>query len=132
MNMQSAILIKLPERFGGSEAKRLGQELRKKISNEIPNIVVDLSRVRQIDLAGLEGLLDCMETVAKNDGTLQIGEISPEAATILELTRMDKLFQKFPAIEMPATFEREEEVAAEPAADASTVEKIVQPQPVAA
>jgi anti-anti-sigma factor len=129
--MQSAILIKLPETFGNNEAKKLGRELRNKISNDIPNIVVDLSRVRQIDLAGLEGLLDCMQTVANNDGTLQLGEISPEAATILELTRMDKLFQKFPAIEVPATFEREEEVVAE-STDEAVGKKIVQPQPVAA
>jgi anti-anti-sigma factor len=131
MNMQSAILIKLPEKFGGKEAKTLGRELRAKVSHNIPNVVVDLSRVRQIDLGGLEGLLDCMETVSKNDGTLQLGEISPEAATILELTRMDKLFQKFPAIEVPTTFEHEQEVVAE-TSEETVGEQLVQPQTVAA
>lgn len=129
--MQSAILVKLPEFFGGKEARKLGHELTGKISNDIPNVVVDLSRVRQIDLAGLDGLLNCMETVANNDGTLQLGEISPEAATILELTKMDKLFQKFPAIEVPTTFAHQEEVVAETSAEL-VGEKIVQPQPVAA
>jgi len=131
MDMQSAILIKLPPRFSGKEAKKLGEELRTKIAHDVPNIVVDLSRVRQIDLAGLEGLLDCMETVANNDGTLQLGEISPEAATILELTKMDKLFQKFPAIEVPSTFEDEQEVVTE-TSEEEVAKKIVQPQPVAA
>ena len=136
MNMQSAILVKLPEKFGGKEAKKLERELKNKMSNDVPNIVVDLSRVRQIDLAGLESLLDCMEAVANNDGALQLGEISPEAAVILELTRMDGLFQKFPTVEAPTTFAREEfareeEVVTESSED-TVGEKVVQPQPVAA
>lgn len=127
MEKQSAIMIKLPEAFGGKEARRLGQELKNRISNA-PRIVVDFSRVREMDLAGLEGLLDCMETVAKNDGALQLGEMSPEAAIFLELTRMDRLFNKFPVFDASASFTSElasenEDVAAN---------KVAQAQPVAA
>jgi anti-anti-sigma regulatory factor len=85
--------------------------------------------VRQIDLAGLEGLLDCMDMVAKHDGALQLGEVSPEAATILELTRMDQLFHKFPAFDT-AAFATQEELAGE--GEDLSREKIVQAQPVAA
>ena len=127
METQSAIMIKLPERFGGKEARRLGRELKKKMKNA-PHIVVDFSRVREMDLAGLEGLLDCMETVAKNDGALQLGAMSPEAATFLELTRMDQLFNRFPVFDASAGFTSElasesEDVAAD---------KVVQAQPLAA
>lgn len=127
METQSAIMIKLPEAFGGKEARRLGRELKKRMSNA-PRIVVDFSRVREMDLAGLEGLLDCMETVAKNDGALQLGEMSPEAEIFLELTRMDQLFNRFPVFDASASFTSElasesEDVAAE---------KVVQAQPVAA
>ena len=127
METPSAIMIKLPEAFGGKEARRLGRELKNRMSNQ-PRIVVDFSRVREMDLAGLEGLLDCMETVAKNDGALQLGEMSPEAAVFLELTRMDQLFNKFPVFDASASFTSElagesEDVAAD---------KVVQAQPVAA
>jgi anti-anti-sigma regulatory factor len=127
METQSAIMLKLPEAFGGKEARRLGRELKNRMSNS-PRIVVDFSRVREMDLAGLEGLLDCMETVAKNDGALQLGEMSPEAAIFLELTRMDQLFNRFPVFDASASFTSElgsenEEVAAD---------KVVQAQPVAA
>ena len=127
METQSAIMIKLPETFGGKEARRLGRELKTKMSNA-PRIVVDFSRVREMDLAGLEGLLHCMETVAKNDGALQLGEMSPEAAIFLELTRMDQLFNKFPVFDASASFTSElasesEDVAAD---------KVVQAQPLAA
>jgi anti-anti-sigma regulatory factor len=40
-----------------------------------------------------------MEEVAKHDGALQLGGVSPEAAAMLELTRMDRLFQQFPSFE---------------------------------
>jgi anti-anti-sigma regulatory factor len=127
METQSAIMIKLPEAFGGKEARRLGRELKHRMSNA-PRIVVDFSRVREMDLAGLEGLLDCMETVAKNDGALQLGEMSPEAEIFLELTRMDQLFNRFPVFDASASFTSElasesEDVAAD---------KVVQAQPVAA
>lgn len=128
MNTQSAIMIKLPEAFGGKEARRLGRELKSRMSDESPRIVVDFSRVREMNLDGLEGLLECMETVARNDGALQLGEMSPEAAVFLELTRMDRLFQKFPVFDASASFTSElasdnEEVRAD---------KVVQPEPVAA
>src|ERR1700730_14445320 len=113
MNTQSAIMIKLPEAFGGKEARRLGRELKTRMSTETPHVVVDFSRVREMNLDGLEGLLDCMETVARNDGALQLGEMSPEAAVFLELTRMDQLFSKFPVFDASAGFTAEQELAGE-------------------
>ena len=129
--MASAIMIKLPELFCSQEARKLEQELKDKLTViAIPSVLVDFSRVKQIDLEGLEGLLDCMEIIANHDGALELGEISPEAATMLELTRMDCLFQKFPGFDATTSFTPSEEVAAE-SRDAVD-EMIVQVQPVAA
>jgi anti-sigma B factor antagonist len=102
MDKQSAIVVKLPETFTAAGARRLKSELRNKISNGIPRVVIDLSRVKNIDLSGLEALLNCMDEIARRDGALQLGEVSPEAATILELTRMDRLFHKFPGFALDA------------------------------
>ncbi len=129
MDTPFAIMIKLPEVFGGKEARKLGRELKSKIATEKPCVVVDLSRVKKIDLAGLEGLLNCMDTVARQDGALQIGRISPEAATVLELARMDRLFQKFPAFPAEAPSFA---FTPEPRGDEVQSEGAVQPQPVAA
>jgi anti-anti-sigma regulatory factor len=128
MDTQSAIMIKLPEAFGGKEARRLARELKSRMSKESPRIVVDFSRVRVMNLEGLEGLLDCMETVVRNDGALQLGAMSPEAAVFLELTRMDQLFNKFPVFDASTSFASE--LASENEDLAS--DKVVQPQPVAA
>jgi anti-sigma B factor antagonist len=126
--MDTAIMIKLPESFGGKEARKLGRDLKSNISIDNPCVIVDLSRVKNIDLAGLEGLLNCMDEVAKRDGAIQVAGVSPEAATLLELTRMDRLFHKFPSLptETPAF------AVTEATTEEATSGGVVQPQPVAA
>ena len=129
--MASAIMIRLPELFRSQEARKLEQELKEKlIMIASPSVLVDFSRVKQMDLEGLEGLLDCMEIIANHDGALELGEISPEAATMLELTRMDCLLRKFPGFDAAPSFTPSEEVAAE--SQDAVAEMVVQVQPVAA
>lgn len=122
MDMQSAIVVKLPKTFNAAGARQLKQELRTKINDGTPRVVIDLSQVKNIDSKGLEALLSCMEEVARRDGALQLGGISPEAATVLELTRLDKLFQKFPgfSLDAPAVTLTPEVVPEDTAAETST------------
>ena len=129
MDSPSAIMVRVPEVFGRKEARKLERELRNKIGNDVPCVIVDLSRVKKIDLAGVEGLLSCMEQIARTDGSVQLGGISPEAATILELTRMNTLINKFPAFPAEApSFALTPETVAEEAPAKTTS----QPQTVAA
>ena len=127
MSNPSAILIKLPESFGAKEGRKLERELKNKLTNGSANLVADFSQVKKMDLNGMEALLRCMEGLVEQDGALQITGISPEAATLFELTRMDQLFAKFPgfAAEAP-TFEFS------PQAVADEVQEITLESPVAA
>ena len=96
MEKMSTILVKLPEVFGAKAARKLRHELKSKLPSVNLHVVFDLSRVKNIDLKGMEALLSCMEEIARQDGGLEFAGVSPEAAILLELTRMDQLFQKFP------------------------------------
>lgn len=127
MHNSSAILIQLPENLGAKEARKLERELRNKLSNGAANLAADFSRVKKMDLEGMEALLHCMAGVAQRDGALEIVGMSPEAAILLELTRLDQLLAKFPgfAVETP-TFEFSTETAANPA------QEVVVESPVAA
>lgn len=87
--------MKLPHRVDAREARNLLREL-KELPVEEPCVVVDLSAVRHMDSAALDVLLSCMVEVARRDGAMRLGGISPEAATVLELTRMDQVFDMFP------------------------------------
>jgi anti-sigma B factor antagonist len=102
MDKPSAIVVKLPETFDTKGARRLRRDLKSKLGADSPAVLVDLSRLKSIDLAGVQALLECLEEIAKRDGALQVTAMSPEAATIVELTRMDHLFEKFPGFSVEA------------------------------
>jgi anti-anti-sigma factor len=93
--MSAAVVVKLPEALDAKYARKLGRELKSKMTGDSPFLVLDLSRVKNIDLSGLEGLLGCMDELAKRDGGLQLRGISAEAATLLDLTRVGQLMQRF-------------------------------------
>jgi anti-anti-sigma factor len=95
MQSSSTLVIKLPRYFGAKEARSLQHELKHQLSGET-SVVFDLSQVRQMDIAGIEAMRKCMAEVARRDGSIQLGEISPEAQTMLELTRMNHVFAMFP------------------------------------
>jgi anti-anti-sigma factor len=113
------MVIRLPQQLDAKCARKLARELKRNTVECAACVVLDLSRVQSADVKGIEGLLSCMEDVAKRDGVLQLSGLSPEAATLLELTRVDQLMKKFPgfSIEAPqfevATESRVEEVPAE-------------------
>lgn len=94
------IVINLPQSLGSREAKKLVRELKMQITAESSLVILDLSRVKKMDCAGLDGLLVCMQEIAKHDGAIQVRAISPEAATLLEMVRIDGLLQKF--VPLPA------------------------------
>jgi len=98
METPSALLIRLPEHFSRVAACTLAEELDHHLLTDQPCVIVDLSRVKQIDRHGLDMLLRVMTKVARHEGSVQLGEISPEAAIMLELTRMDRIFDMFPRI----------------------------------
>src|SRR5207253_9099759 len=85
------MLLKLPERVDGRLARTFARELNRELMNDRPRIVVDLSQVKQIDSDALNTLLDCMVEEANRDGAVKLGRISPEADTLLGLTRMDRV-----------------------------------------
>jgi anti-anti-sigma factor len=136
MESPSALLIRLPQRFNDVEARALSSELESSLKRNQPCLIIDFSNVKQIDGAGLEMLLQCMVKIAKEDGSVQVGDISAEAATILEMTGMDRILQLFPRIAgdistvrvLPAHASRqkesEDEVEEQPQAE--------EPQPLAA
>ncbi len=48
-----------------------------------------------MDSAGIEILLQCMHEAMKRDGDVKLASVSPASAAILELMRVDRLFEVF-------------------------------------
>jgi anti-anti-sigma factor len=129
MDASLAIIINLPQSLGSREAKKLVRELKMQITDESPLVILDLSRVKKMDCAGLAGLLVCTQEIAKHDGAIQVRAISPEAATLLEMVRMDRLLQKLAPLPAQAPGFT---IAPASVAEEVKLEMVVQFQPVAA
>ena len=97
------MVIKLPEHVSAKEARTFMRALQPELRRDRPRVVVDMSAVKDIDTAALDMLLECMSKIARRDGAVKLAGISPEAATVLELTRMDQIFEMFPTVSEAAS-----------------------------
>ncbi|MBS1852877.1 MAG: STAS domain-containing protein [Acidobacteria bacterium] len=90
---RSTLVVKLPEKLSQLEARVFCRELRPILTADRPRLVFDLSELREIDSAGVDVLVDSLERVVQNDGDLKLAALTPQAAVILQLTRVDRLFE---------------------------------------
>ena len=68
------------------------------LTGDRPCLVFDFSQVTEIDSASVDMLLHCMEQAMKQNGDLKLAAIPPSSAVILELTRVDRLFEIFATV----------------------------------
>src|SRR3569832_871999 len=87
------VVKRMPDRMNHRQAKVFLREVQPFLLCDRPQVVFDLSQVRQLDAAGVDMLLHCMSEVMKRDGDLKLAALSPQASTVLELTRTDRLFE---------------------------------------
>jgi anti-sigma B factor antagonist len=89
------IVMQVPERLYESEASTFRQELKNLLQSERPRVVLDCSGIRDIDSTGVEMLLHCMDEAMKRDGDVKLAAVAPGSAVILELMKVDRLFEVF-------------------------------------
>jgi anti-sigma B factor antagonist len=94
-NSRPVVVKQLPDRVSVNETQQLFRELAPLFEGDRPCLVFDFSEVRQLDSAGIEMLLRSMEEAMKRNGDVKLAAVSPEVAVILELTRVDRLFEIF-------------------------------------
>lgn len=89
------VVKRMPEKVNQREARKFLQDVQPFLRADRPQLVFDLSQVRQLDAAGVEMLLHCVSEVMKRDGDLKLASLSPQAAMVLELTRTGRLFEVY-------------------------------------
>ncbi len=92
-NSRPVVVKRMPERVNLRTAREFLRSVQPFLTTDRPQLVFDLSRVRQLDAAGVEMLLRCMSEAHKRDGDLKLATLSPQAALVLELTRTERLFE---------------------------------------
>ncbi len=98
LNMTSRRLVAvkhLPEKLSVRQGRGFFREVEPYLQSDRPRVVLDCSKVRHIDSAGVYVLLRCLEEAMKRNGDVKLAAIPPGAAAILELTRVGRLFEAF-------------------------------------
>ena len=93
------IVMELPEQLNHLQVKPFLNELQPLLEIDRPSVVLDCSHIKHLDSAGVEMLLHCLEQAMKRDGDLKLAAVSPASAVILELMRVDRLFEVFETAE---------------------------------
>ncbi|HWY68467.1 MAG TPA: STAS domain-containing protein [Terriglobales bacterium] len=89
------VVKRMPEKVNQQEARKFFADVQPFLTSDRPQLVFDLSLVKQLDAAGIEMLLQCVAEVMKRDGDLKLASLSRQASMVLELTRTDRLFEVY-------------------------------------
>jgi anti-sigma B factor antagonist len=94
-NSRDVIVKRLPELVTLNRASTLHQEVLPSLQGDRPSLVFDFSDVREIDSAGIEMLLRCVEQAMKSNGDVKLAALTPQVEILLRMTRVDVLFEVF-------------------------------------
>jgi anti-sigma B factor antagonist len=89
------VVKQLPKRLSVEEGHEFLIDVEPYLKAERPRVVLDCSEVRQLDSAGIQLLLRCLEEAMKRNGDVKLAGVGPAAAAILQLTNVDSLFESF-------------------------------------
>jgi anti-sigma B factor antagonist len=89
------VVKQLPEKLSVEQGRLFIFEVEPWLSADRPHVVLDCSRVRELDSAGIQVLLHCLEEAMKRNGDVKLAAIPPIMAKVLELTQVDTLFEGF-------------------------------------
>ena len=92
-NSRPVIVKRMPEHVNARTAREFLRDVHPFLTADRPQIVFDLSQVKQLDSSGVEMLLRCMSEAHKRDGDLKLAAPSAQASVVLELTRTERLFE---------------------------------------
>ena len=94
-NGRPVAVKQLPEKFSVAQGRAFFRELESCLNSDRPRIVLDGSRLQELDSAGIHVLLRCLEEAMKRNGDVKLAALPARAAATLELTGVHRLFESF-------------------------------------
>ncbi len=90
---EDAVAVKvLPETGNEKQSHNFLAELEICMNAERPSVLLDCSRVRQMDRSAILLLLSCLEAAMKRNGDVKLTGVSGSARETLRITGVDRLF----------------------------------------
>jgi anti-anti-sigma factor len=85
----------LPEKLGIHQGRVFFREIESCLNCDRPRVVLDCSKLLELDNAGIHVLLRCLEEAMKRNGDVKLAAIPAAVAANLELTGVNRLFETF-------------------------------------
>jgi anti-anti-sigma factor len=85
----------LPETLSVQQGRVFFCEMESCLNSDRPRLVLDCSKLQQLDSAGIHVLLRCLEEAMKRNGDVKLAALPLAVASTLELTGVNRLFEMF-------------------------------------
>ena len=93
--MRVVVVKQVPEKLNGKQGRSFLSEVQACVETDRPRIVLDCSRVRELDRHALHILLCCLEEAMKHNGDVKLAELPPGAQAFLEITGAHRVFDTY-------------------------------------
>jgi anti-sigma B factor antagonist len=88
-------ILRLTGRLDAASVNTIKENVNSLIGKKIKSIVIDMDEVDFIDSSGLGSLVSCLRVVNKEDGDIRLCSLQDQIRTLIELTRLHRVFQIF-------------------------------------
>ncbi len=96
---RSVRVHQIPEIITAARKQSFLRNVHKYAQGQRPRLVLDCSRVKNLDYATLSMLLSCLEEVMRGNGDVRLASLCPEAEAALLLAGVNRLFEVYPTSE---------------------------------
>lgn len=93
--MRVVVVKQVPEKLPGKQGRSFLGEIQACVETDRPRIVLDCSKVRELDRHALHILLCCLEEAMKHNGDVKLAELPPGAHAFLEITGANRVFDTY-------------------------------------
>ncbi len=98
---EKGVLILTPQgQLNASEVASFKKEWAPFLQKEKLGVIVDCSSLEFVDSTGLGALIALLRKLESKGGKLVFVGLGPEVASIFEMTRLHKLFQIYPTLQI--------------------------------
>lgn len=97
MGHQASVLEvkEFPGVLNALQARHFLEEVQRYLYDDRPHIVLDCSKISQMDRPSIRLLLCCLEEAIKRNGDVKLAAVPAEARSTLKLTGVDRVFEIF-------------------------------------
>jgi anti-sigma B factor antagonist len=74
-------------------------ELQRLLKGGARKLIVDCSHLEYLSSVGITALIRVRKRVAESGGQLKLAELRPPLQRLLEITRLDEVFEMYPSLE---------------------------------